>query len=265
MHDHFFAERGIAYRTNAFVPGRPVLVFIHGLSGSSSAWARYEEFFGDTYNILTFDLRGHGNSQKRKTYEEYAIGEMASDLAALLSLLQIERCTLVSHSFGSLVALEYLITHPGTVVRNIFLAPTAYLEETRWTPLVKTLGRAALILYRFLPFSPRVRGRVAYPARFTSDWDLYRVLRDLRATSPRAYLSCLLQAYAKEYRLFWREIRVPTLILHGTSDTYIPVKNAARLAKEISGSALIRLEGANHIIVLNNFADVSSRIAASAN
>lgn len=261
MRDYFFAERGIAYRTNEFVTGRPTLVFIHGLSGSSSAWKCYEEFFGKTHNILTFDLRGHGNSQKRKTYAEYAIGEMASDLAALLALLQIERCMLVSHSFGSLVALEYLTTHSSTVVRNIFLAPTAYLEETRWALLVKTLGRAALTLYRFLPFSPKIHGRVAYPARFTGDWDLCRVWSDLRATSLRAYLYCLLQAYARDYRLLWREISVPTLILHGTSDTYIPVNNSARLAKEISGSRFVRLEGANHIIVLNNFPDASNYIA----
>ena len=70
MQEYIFQPKKIYYRKNDFRPDCPTLVFIHGISGSSSAWLLYEKKFKDQYNILTFDLRGHGNSWKPKNLEE---------------------------------------------------------------------------------------------------------------------------------------------------------------------------------------------------
>ena len=49
------------------------MVFVHGVSGSSSAWWPYEKIFENKYNILTFDIRGHGKLKKFPNYSDYKI------------------------------------------------------------------------------------------------------------------------------------------------------------------------------------------------
>lgn len=265
MTEHFLESCGISYRTNEFVQGRPTLVFVHGLSGSSSAWLSYERMFPESYNLLTFDLRGHGKSRKPRHYEDYELKKSADDLYELFEHLHIETCTLVSHSFGTLVALELLRAHQERVTSTVFLSPTAFLGRTRWSLLVRIVGRGFASFFGLFPFYPVIRGRVDYaPYTNTSDWDPPRVLRDLYATSIRVYLYCLTQAYAKNYDHLWETIRVPTLIMHGKEDSLIPVRHAELLAREIRGSTLVTLEHANHIIVLNNLLEVSKHIKAFA-
>ena len=68
MKELFFVEKGIYYRINDFKPDRATLVLIHGASGSSSAWWPYEKMFENKYNMLTYDIRGHGMSKKYPNY-----------------------------------------------------------------------------------------------------------------------------------------------------------------------------------------------------
>ncbi|MEK7604460.1 MAG: alpha/beta hydrolase [Patescibacteria group bacterium] len=261
MKESFFEERGICYRINEFVAGRTTLVFIHGLSGSASAWFPFEALFSADYNIVTFDLRGHGNSIRPRHFQEYALTAYADDLHALLGHLHIETCVLVSHSLGALVALEYLTAHPGTPQGVVFLSPSSFLKQTRWFFLIRSAGRLLALLGRILPFFTKRRGRVLYAQLgYTSDWDLRRIIRDLRVTTLHAYVYCLVQAYEKDYDELWESIAVPTLILHGTRDTYIPLQHSRRLAEVIPGAQLVVLEGANHLPVLNNISAVAQHI-----
>lgn len=265
MEEFFFEPRGIAYRKNIFDSGRPTLIFIHGLSGSCSAWYPYEDVLADKYNLLMLDLRGHGRSTKRLHYEDYELKKSAEDIQHLLKFLHIEQCILISHSYGTLVALEFLEAQMGNVSVAVFLSPTSFLRKTRWYWPTKIVGFGLVKLLRLLPFHPTVLGRVDYsPYVYTADWDVKRMFRDLRTTSVRVYLYCLTQTYAKDFDELWKRVQVPTLILHGTEDSYIPVEHSIRLAKEIPGSELILLEHANHIIVLNNIREVANHIEHAA-
>jgi pimeloyl-ACP methyl ester carboxylesterase len=260
MKEYYFERRGICYRTNEFQAGRPTLVWIHGLSGSASAWFPYERIFGN-YNLLTFDLRGHGLSARPRHYEEYDLRLCADDVYELLEHVGVETCVLVSHSFGTLVALELVRAHQEKASSLILLSPTAFLGQTRWFPLVRTVSGALITLCRVLPFRTTKRGRIDYTIfTYTGDWDLRRIVRDIRNTTIHAYLYCLLQAYAKNYDKMWEGISVPTLILHGADDHIIPVSHAVQLSMKIPGAALVQLDKANHIVVLNNIQEVSGHI-----
>lgn len=261
MQEFFFEERGISYRKNEFRADRPTLVLIHGLSGSCSAWFPYELLFAQKYNLLTFDLRGHGKSDKPRRYTSYDLKECADDLHKLLEELNIETCALVSHSFGTLVALELLNAHPERVSKTVFLSPTAFLTQTPWFWLVRTIGGGLTALLRILPFIFFPRGRVDYtPYHHTSDWNVFRIYHDLSVTTVRIYMYCLMHAYAPKYDGMWERVRVPTLIMHGTDDSIIPVRHAVELAKKISHAELALLAHANHVIVLNNVSNVAHRI-----
>ena len=139
MKEHFLESRGIYYRTNDWESGRNTLVFVHGLVGSSAAWKPFEEYFKDSCNVLTYDLRGHGKSLKPTAYDAYAIREHVTDLEELIRTLGVNKFTLISHSFGTLIALEYIAIHADTLEHIVFLSPSFSLNKIRKTRMVRPI------------------------------------------------------------------------------------------------------------------------------
>ena len=264
MNEHCFEERGISYRTNELVAGRPTLVFIHGASGSASAWADYEELLAERYNIVTYDQRGHGNSRDYRRYADYSLANLSDDLHALLRHLGDHRYILVGHSFGAIVALDYLAAHQQDLEGVVLLSPDFNVMRHFSAKLI-AVALTPLPLLSYLPSFSRLHGRVDY-SRFvnTGDWNFSRSLADLRNTGLRTYLYCIKQSYALDATDFLRRISVPMLLIHGTADTIFPFRNSVTMRDAIPGASLVEIPGANHILVLNHpreIADAVSRFA----
>jgi pimeloyl-ACP methyl ester carboxylesterase len=260
MTEYFYKAKNLYYRVNEFRRNRPTLVFIHGLSGSSSAWAPYEQKFETEYNLLTFDLRGHGKSEKPKNYSDYAVEKFAGDLFFLLAHLKITGFILVSHSFGTLIALEFLTEHQAIAKAAIFLSPSFSPDERLIARAVRPLLAAAKI-FKLLPASTRPRGHIDYRNHLnTGDWNIRRMFADIHNTGLRVYLYCSRQSCQFDRRNFLSEITIPVLIVHGKKDTIFPVKSAITIADKIKKCRLILLDNADHIIVLNNFSAVAEAI-----
>ncbi|MDO8676835.1 MAG: alpha/beta hydrolase [Candidatus Azambacteria bacterium] len=260
MKESYFSKNSIYYRMNEFQAGRPILVFIHGLSGSSSAWHKYEKKFENKYNLLTFDIRGHGKSKKFPHYSDYEIKHFAKDIDDLVSYLNISKFILISHSFGTLIAAEYIKLCRENVLANIFLSPTFNLEACFMAKIVRPVLNFSKIFDLF-PFNPKPGHHVDY-TKFpnTTDWNIRRCYADVSNTTLRVYLHCLRQSLKLEQEYLLQKIKVPTLIIHGIKDTMASVRNSIALSKKINNSKLVLLDNANHIIVLNNFPEISQAI-----
>ena len=252
--------KNLYYRVNTWGTGRPTLVFMHGLSGSSSAWLPYEKTFEEKYNILSFDIRGHGKSQKFNKYHDYEIANFSSDLHELTEYLHIEKFILISHSFATLIAAEYIKSYQGKVAANVFLSPIFYLEKG----LMAKLSRPILALTRifdFFPFYLKPGGHVDYTKYPNStDWSLARCFADVTNTTLPVYLFCLRKSVTLNQEYSLEKIDIPTLIVHGRLDSMAPVQNSIDLSKKIKNSKLIIIENTDHIVVLNNVKDVSQAI-----
>jgi len=256
MKEYVHAARGIYYRTNEFRPGRKTLVFVHGLTGSSSAWVEYEQQFAPDYNILAFDLIGHGKSAKPKTYEEYHMDRLVDDLHTLMNHLGVERCTLISHSFGALIALSFLGRHQDKVEANIFMSPHFAVARMKSMQMAKPFLLLASKIALMLP-PPRIRGHIDYSFYVhTGDWNLRRMFADIRNTGVRTHLYYLRQSSAFDGEDILARIEMPTLIIHGKKDTLFPPRWSQLMAGKIKNVKTVFLEGANHIIVLNNTREV---------
>ncbi len=253
MQDYFLESCGIAYRTNEYQNERQTLVFIHGLSGSSSVWLPYEKYFQDIYNIVTFDLRGHGKSRKRRHYHDYSLSAFARDVRELLTHLRIHRYILINHSFGTLVGLEHLHTHSDGISAIVFLSPNygvhGSLRARIAQPFLVVLVRIATLF----PFSPEPRGRTDY-SRFkdSGDFTIRRIIADLRNTSMRVYFYCLEHAYRFNRTVWWNQIQKPTLIIHGEKDKIIPFINAVRMSQAMPHAKLVILKDTDHVMVIND-------------
>lgn len=254
MKENILPESGIYYRTNDFDDNRQTLVFIHGLSGSSSAWRDYEKEFGDNFNILSFDLRGHGASRKLKKYEDCAIEKSADDLYHLLARTKTTHCILVSHCFGTVVALEFLRHHEKMVSQAIFLSPIVDIKKIRGSgKITDLLIASATGLLAVFPFNPRPGKRINYD-RFknTGDWNIRRITTDVVNTGLRPYLYSLRQLYRYSNYDHWHRVTTPSLIIHGRKDGISPIQHSQALVRGLSHFKLITVDDADHIIILNH-------------
>ncbi|MBM3119459.1 MAG: alpha/beta hydrolase [Chloroflexi bacterium] len=92
--------------------GEPVL-FIHGLASSSRSWEKQIPLFSQHYRVITFDLRGHGRSDK--PLGPYSIEQFAADAIELLRTLDIKSANLVGFSLGGMVGFQMAVEAPEKV------------------------------------------------------------------------------------------------------------------------------------------------------
>ncbi len=248
MNEHFFTERGIYYRTNDFRPERTTLLLIHGLSGSSSAWARYEPVWEREYNVITPDLRGHGKSLKPGRYEEYELETLVEDLELLLAKLGVNSYVVLSQSFAVLPAVLLIRRHPEKVRAAIFMSTVYGIYSIFLTRISRLIVHVAASVCRLFSYSNAAGRHIDY-SKFprAGDWNMRRIFQDIPNTTWHAWLFCLDHGYARDLDPLWRDIKVPSLIMHGRHDQISPLVSALRLAKNMSNARLVILENTSHV------------------
>jgi len=260
MKEYFFEHR-IYYRTNEFNKKRPTLVFVHGVSGSSSAWLPYEKKFENKYNVLVYDIRGHGKSKKFPHYSDYQIKKHAADLYDLVTHLNTDKFILISNSFGVLIALEYIKLHRETVLASLFTSPEVDVHKTFLAKISRPILKILVGILHLMPFNPRPRGHVDYGEHIGStDWNIKRNLADMRNTGLHAHFYNLKHSFDPNQEYSLEKISVPTLIIHGEKDTMVPLKNAIDLSKKIKNSEFISIRNIDHNTAHNAVKEMSEAI-----
>jgi esterase len=104
--------------------GEP-LVIVHGLFGSSKNWQSLGRLFAGYFEVITVDLRNHGQSFH---HDEMDYEVMAEDLNRLLRHLDIPSCRLIGHSMGGKTSILLALQHPNLISRLVVadIAPVAY-------------------------------------------------------------------------------------------------------------------------------------------
>lgn len=95
---------GVQIRYECHGRGRTALVFVHGFSCNRRHWDSQVDFFSESYQVVTLDMAGHGESGRdRKVWDMHGFGE---DVASVVRDLSLEDIVLVGHSMGGLVIPE---------------------------------------------------------------------------------------------------------------------------------------------------------------
>ncbi|MFA6353338.1 MAG: alpha/beta hydrolase [Candidatus Paceibacterota bacterium] len=260
MQEHIFENR-IYYRTNEYKTDRITLVFVHGVSGSSSAWLPYEKIFEKKYNVVTVDIRGHGMSKKFPNYSDYEIKNFAEDLHDLIMYLKIPKFVLISNSFAGLIALEYIKLWRETVSANVFTSPEIYLHEGFLAKIMRFSLAIFTGIISLLPFNPKPRGHVDYRKHINStDWSISRNLADIKNTGLHAHFYTLKQSLDANQEYDLEKINVPTLVMHGEKDSMVPIKNSMKMSREITNSEFISIPNVDHNTAHNAVLEMSQAI-----
>lgn len=236
----------------------PVLVLIHGITGSSLTWEDVIGPLAEHHTVIAPDLLGHGDSAKPRG--DYSLGAHASGVRDLLLALGHERATVVGHSLGGGVAMQFAYQFPGHIDRLALVASgglgrevslllrSAALPGAEYVlpllvaqPLRNTVGTVAGLLDRLgVRPGPDVE-EMAHG--FASLGDLET--RQAFIHTVRAILDIDGQRVSAHDRLYLAA-GVPSLLIWGDSDRIIPVSHGYAAHEEMPGSRLEVYPNAGH-------------------
>lgn len=226
----------------------PAVVFIHGLGASLYSWRKtLPPVAAAGYRVIAFDNRGFGFSGKPPHgYDNAAYTRL---VLGLLDSLGISNAVLVGHSMGGAIAADVALARPDRVRGLVLIDAAGYgvrwpgiLRLARWPVVgaVATALRGRSITGRLL------RSAYADPSKVTTgDVDQYY------APVPDPNYGRALRGVLREFRfdaLVGRlgAIEVPTLVLWGTEDRWIPLPQGGSLARELPRAAFIPVQHAGH-------------------
>jgi pimeloyl-ACP methyl ester carboxylesterase len=265
-------------------------VFVHGLLGSHRTWAHLVAELAEDHRVIAPDLFGHGGSAKPRG--DYSLGAHAATLRDLLDELGLGRVTLVGHSLGGGVTLQFAYLFPDRLERLVLVSSGGLGRELNPLLRAPTLPGAEWVLP--LLASHWARGRVEAVGRglgrmltwvgvrpntdVTEAWRGFVSLSD--ADSRRAFLASARAVIdpggqtVTARPLLHRLGAVPTLLVWGGRDRMIPALHAAAAATAIPGSRVEIFERAGHfphlddpdrfVRVLRDFRTSTARVRADA-
>jgi pimeloyl-ACP methyl ester carboxylesterase len=236
----------------------PPVVLIHGMLNSSRHWEQVASRLAPDYTVIAPDLLGHGDSAT--TQGDYSLGAHASGIRDVLSAIGVDRATIVGHSLGGGVAMQFFYQFPQRTERLVLVSSGGLGHEV--SPLLRGAalpGAAALV---WLAAHPRLlsafdrageRMRERGSGKGVALQAIARALRPLEQPGARkAFLQTLRSVIdARGQRVsaldrLYLLAPFPTLIVWGERDNTIPISHGRRAHHAIPGSHFETLPRAAH-------------------
>ena len=236
----------------------PLLLLIHGIAGSVENWQEVIEPLAQRHTVLAPSLPGHGRSAPGAG--DYSLGALATGLRDLLVALGHERATLVGHSLGGGIAMQFAYQFPEITERLALVSSGGLGPEVSAVLRAAALPGADLFIRVTAALGTTVgskvaRGLAVVGVRPTADVaEVARGYASLADHDRRvAFLATLRgvvgtggQRVNARDRLYLAE-GMPVLIIWGARDRIIPVQHAENAHAAIPGSRLEIFENVGHL------------------
>jgi pimeloyl-ACP methyl ester carboxylesterase len=237
----------------------PAVLFIHGIGDDSATWLSVLDRLTDGFTVIAPDLLGHGGSARPRA--DYSVAAYACGMRDLLAALGIERVTVVGHSLGGGVAMQFAYQFPDRCERLVLVGSGGVGPGVH--PLLRIAAAPGADLFMPLVGSPPVRmllrtfsdplrrlGGMGLGDDLTYVIDKYTRL--LEPESRQSFLRTLRsvvdwrgQVVSMLDRCYLAE-GVPTMLIWGSRDRVIPASHAAAAHRAMPDSRLEVFEGAGH-------------------
>ena len=245
-------------RAFRFAGSGPALLLLHGIGDSSDTWDPVIAELAESYTVIAPDLLGHGRSDRPRA--DYSIAAYACGMRDLISVLDLDRVSVLGHSLGGGIAMQFAYQFPERCERLVLVGTGGVGPKTH--PLLQLMAvpgvETMLPLLRMPPV--RFAGASAMKILRWLDTDLGRdaddVLRifDALPDSPArsAFLRTLRAAVDRRGQVITMLDRcylaegMPTLLVWGARDAIIPVDQARVVHQAMTGSRLEVFPDAGH-------------------
>ncbi|MGW6148163.1 alpha/beta fold hydrolase [Bacillus mycoides] len=265
MSEQVFKVNGIDICTESFGnPNNPAILLIMGATCSMVYWdEEFCERLASTGRfVIRYDNRDVGRSI---TYEpgtsNYTVADMAEDAIGVLDAYHIDKAHLLGMSLGGMIAQIAAVKHPERILTLTLLATSVIGSDnnTRDLPpmderiLTHHANGANLdwtnkdVIAKYLITGSRLL--CGSKRIFDETRTLKQVKQEIeRANNLLSMFNHALLTGDDSYEGILKSLLVPTLVIHGTDDTALPLEHGLALIDEIPNSKLLPLEGTGHEI-----------------
>lgn len=236
----------------------PALLLLHGIGDNSDSWINVIPNLAKDFTVVAPDLLGHGRSDKPRG--DYSVAAYANAMRDLLTVLGIDRVTVVGHSLGGGVGLQFAYQYPERIERLVLVSTGGVSRDVN--PMLRfaaaPMGDLVLPVLRLRAM--RSVGHVAAGLLKRLDTNLGRDADDLLRVfealpddmSRTAFVRTLRAVVDHRGQVVTMMDRcylakgLPTLLIWGARDAIIPVEHAHIAHRALPGSRLEILHDAGH-------------------
>ena len=240
--------------------GEPLLL-VPGLLFGAEHWRPQMEALAPDYDVIAVDLRGQYHTTTTDDQAEYDMWNQAEDVHGLIQALGIAPTHYAGVSMGGFIGMRMALKHPEALRDLVLIDTQAHTEDPEKAAMYAAM-REILRAGQFDAVAP------ALPASFFCDdfianqseqvdaW-LARLRENNHDGSANAS-----QGVDERDDISDRvgEIKLPTLVAHGTEDVPIEIEKAEELASRIPGAKFLRIDGAGHQSNVDHPAEVTALI-----
>lgn len=243
-------------------PGAPVVVLLHGWTATAALnWSNCFAPLAERFHVVALDHRGHGRGLRSK--RPFQLADCADDVAALLAVLGIDRCTAVGYSMGGPIGQLLCRRHPDLVDGLVLCATSATFNGTPREWMLTGMATGGSFIAAAPPMRPIIaaamtvlrgwrgsRGAVVPGEVATHDWTrIVEAGREICRFDSRPWLG---------------ELGVPTAVVATDADDVVPYHRQLALAEAIPGATVHVVHGGHTVCTLAPRRFVPALLAACA-
>jgi pimeloyl-ACP methyl ester carboxylesterase len=238
----------------------PALLLLHGLACDHTTWYPVIRRLARHYTVIAPDLLGHGLSDKPRA--DYTLGGYANGMRDLLTLLGIDKATVIGHSFGGGVAMQFAYQFPERTARMLLVAPGGLGREVTpmitaiqapgWEAAMRVLTRPGVrhvgtaSLRALAPVAPRYTRDLGEIAAIVDSWRDRRTRFAIRHLV-RAVIDWRGQIVTMNDRAYLTE-EMPVAVIWGRDDRVLPVRHVDNVAKLAPAARIEVVPDAGHFV-----------------
>ena len=236
----------------SFDKKKHTIILLHGSGQSHVVWSLTEQYLSSKgYNVLTIDLPGHGNSEGESLK---SIEEIADWLEKVVKKIGANQITIIGHSQGCLVSLEYYFKNPKKIKKLVFIAGAYEI------PVNKSLINLSLS-GDMESLNLMMKWGYGHSKQFIGGNPLQKILNSTREVREVLAVDLIACNNYKNGIKAVKTVKCPTFFIFGELDKMIRLEDGKKFAELISGSKVHVIKNCGHMIILENAFEMREKVA----
>jgi 3-oxoadipate enol-lactonase len=229
----------------------PALLLVHGFGGAKEDFADHIDALAAGHRVVTFDHRGHGESDGPSDVNAYSLDRMAADVLGVADALGIDAFRLLGHSMGGMVARRVVLAHPARVDALVLMdtspGPIAHIDADAMEAAATVMLDEGKEVLKPLLDAAATLATPAYE-RLLAERPGFQDFEDRKweALAPAMWAAMAREmARQRDQLALLAGVRCPTLVIVGDQDDSF-VDGSRQMAATIPGAELVVVPDAGH-------------------
>jgi pimeloyl-ACP methyl ester carboxylesterase len=232
--------------------GAPPIILIHGFASSTFTWKKIMPELAKSYHVFAIDVPGFGFSDKPEDFP-YGGEGYGKTVLNFMDQKKIEKAIFVGNSMGGYISLWIAIHHPERITRLVLIDALGYPKESPGLIALASKGWLQPISKPFIgkPMLKMALKQVYYNDALVTPELVEEYGRPFKTPNAKAVPFWLFKNLSMEHVTEDAgkipTIKIPTLIIWGENDAWIPPEHAKLFHRDIQGSKMIMLPQCGHV------------------